>query len=510
MALADLLAPVLQSDPNRLAIIGNGQRLSYRDLEERACRLAHYWLAAGLEPFERVALWLPNGPELLIAYLGCWKAGLIAVPLDRFYTASQVRFILQDSGTRAVIVHASRSNELQATGYLDELVVVLSVGQQTTLTWAVPFAELPSVPPGDFSQRRSLRDRLSTIFYTSGTTRRPKGVVHSELHILRRVEKLIDACRIGRDTVSLVCLSLLRPLAFQVQALAVLRAGGTVVTLDRFSADAFWKSYAEPPAKTLLAFTPDMLAAVLDHPAAGTADFTSLRVCLAGADRVPLHLHKRFRARTGLELTEMCGMTETGPYAMNPVFGRKKLGSIGLPPPDVALRIIDDAGRDVPAGEAGQILVQTPDVMLGYWNDTLQTFETMRDGWLYTGDRGRIDADGYVWFEGRLKEIIVRDGNNVSPAEVEAALQEHPAVRDAVVVGVDDPPHGQAVEAFVRWRSDAAASSVAALIEEAARRLRFTAVPRHIYVLTDWPRTAQGKVDRQRLQWMAAAGGERV
>jgi long-chain acyl-CoA synthetase len=165
----------------------------------------------------------------------------------------------------------------------------------------------------------------------------------------------------------------------------------------------------------------------------------------------------------------------------------------------------------VPAEQAGQILVRTPDMMVGYWNNSLETFQVIRDGWLYTGDLGRCDADGYVWFCGRMKDVIVRDGRNLSPIEIEGVLGRHPAVQEAVIVGVDDPPHGQAVEAFVRWRADALAiPPIEELRSFLAKQVEGLALPRTIYIFREWPRTAQGKIDRKRLQWIAAAGGVQI
>jgi acyl-CoA synthetase (AMP-forming)/AMP-acid ligase II len=182
---------------------------------------------------------------------------------------------------------------------------------------------------------------------------------------------------------------------------------------------------------------------------------------------------------------------------------REELSLVGLPD-ESAWELAD---RLFSAG-SGQILVRTPDLMFGYWNDSLQTFQVVRDGWLYTGDLGRCDADDYVWFHGRLKDLIVRDGSNIAPAEVEEALASHPAVAEAVVVGVDDPPHGQAVEAFVRWRPGLdEPPTVEQVRNHVAGRIQALAVPRMINAVTEWPRTGQGKIDRQRLQWIAAAGG---
>jgi acyl-CoA synthetase (AMP-forming)/AMP-acid ligase II len=504
--LTQLLDSTLACDPDRPAVIGE-RTFTYRGLEDQAVRLATRWLNAELRPNDRVVLWMRNCPELIVSYLACWKVGLIAVPVDYRFQPPQLRFILRHSEARAVVIDAERQADLAATEQLSELAQVLVIGGPLTLERAEPFETTGQTPNGPARWPLLLGDQLSVICYTSGTTSRPKGVVHSGQRILRRVEKIIRECRLDADTVSLVCLSLMRPLALQVQCLAVLAVGGCVVPLSHFSPAVFWEAYSRPPARTLLAFTPNLLADVLAHPAARCADHSRLRVCLAGGDAVPLPLHARFREVTGLELTELCGMTETGPYAMNPPFGRKKLGTIGLPLEGVKLRIIDEHGDDLPRGRLGQIVVQTPDLMLGYWNDTVQTFMVLRDGWLYTGDIGQIDEEGYVHFDGRIKDVIVRDGMNISPIEVEEALEAHPAVDEAVAVGADDRPHGQAVVAFVCWGPAWTGElSIEELQRRVAARLPAPAVPRVIHVLDRWPSTAHGKIDRERLRWLAAAG----
>jgi long-chain acyl-CoA synthetase len=508
MPLRNLIAPALQSAPDRLAIVGHSSRLTYREFDQRVNRLAAHWLGSDLRPFDRVALWMRNSPELLIAYFACWKASLIPVPIDLRYQPAQIRFILSHSGARAIVVDSEKQADLQAIANFADLAQVIVTQGPANLPDAVTFdsllidsIEIPDWPP-------MLGDHLATIFYTSGTTSRPKGVIHSSQRIGRRIQKIVRECRIHPGSVSLTCSSILRPMAFQMQALAVLQAGGCMVTLPRFSPDAFWQSFAEPPAKTLLAFTPDMLSAVLNHPAARSADFSSLELCLVGSDKAPPSLHALFRDITGLELVEMCGMTETGPYAMNPPFDQKRPGSIGQAMEGVLLRIVDEDGEDVPAEGQGQILVRSPDAMIGYWNDSLTTFQMIRDGWIYTGDQGRCDPDGYVWFCGRIKDLIVRDGRNLSPLELEAVLSSHPAVQEAVVVGVDDPPHGQAVEAFVCWRSGISTPpTTQELRTYVASDIEALALPRAIYAVKEWPRTAQGKIDRKRLQWIAAAGG---
>ncbi len=199
-------------------------------------------------------------------------------------------------------------------------------------------------------------------------------------------------------------------------------------------------------------------------------------------------------------------MTETGLYALTPPFGRKKPGAIGLPCYGTQVCLIDDQGNDVRAGQVGEVIVRSPLMMDGYWNDSAQTRKVLRDGWCRTGDLARFDEDGYLWFVGRKKNIIVHDSWNISPAEVESALLAHPAVAEACAVGVTDVVHGQNVHVFVTLRPGGAAPEAVDLQRFAAGRLSRQMAPERIHVVAEFPRTGAGKVDRERLQWQAEAG----
>lgn len=506
--LGCLLDPALAT-PQRVALSDGTRSLTYRELEDQAARLASYLvLDARLVPQDRVALWMHNGPDLIVAYLACWKAGLIPVPVDYRYQPRQVQFLLTDCATRAAIVDAERQVDLVATNYVTQLHCLLAANG-APLDPAHSFDAIVHGPEREPAPDPATRhDTAAVIFYTSGTTSRPKGVVHSDRRLCRRLDKVIRDCQLDGSTVSLITLSLMRPLSFQVQALAVLAVGGHVAILPRFDAASFWRMYQAPPAKTLLAFTPNQLADVLAHPHSEKVDHAALRVCLCGGDAVPMPLHALFAERTGKELVEICGMTETGPYALNPPFGVKKPGYIGRPIDGTLVRLVNARDEDVPHGQVGEIIVRSPDAMIGYWNDTLRTMQVQSDGWLHTGDLGHADDDGYLHFDGRLKEIIVRDGSNIAPTQVEEALESLPGVEEAIAVGVDDGTHGQAVEAFVCWRAEVLTPpTLDAIRAHVAARLHALAVPRAIYSVRTWPRTGQGKIDRARLAWIAAAGG---
>jgi len=230
------------------------------------------------------------------------------------------------------------------------------------------------------------------------------------------------------------------------------------------------------------------------------ANLKSWRCCLAGGDVVPVDLHTRFRNLTGFDITELCGMTEALSYVTNPPFGTKRLGSIGKPSAQTKMRLVDDHDHDVPVGKEGEILVQTPAQMIYYWNDPQATAATVRDGWLHTGDLGRMDEDGYYWFVGRKKEIIIRGGSNISPLEIEEILDEHPAVHLSCVVGKPDAHLGETVAAYVALRPDVEPRPTAEELRQfVAERLAAYKVPETITIMAELPLNSTGKVDRKKL-----------
>jgi acyl-coenzyme A synthetase/AMP-(fatty) acid ligase len=240
---------------------------------------------------------------------------------------------------------------------------------------------------------------------------------------------------------------------------------------------------------------------VRDH-AATRADFASLRLCRSGGDKVAAELEREFTALTGLVIDESYGMTETGLIATNPPSGVIKLGSVGRVDPGYTLSIRNERGDEVSTGEEGNVWVSSPCRTVGYWNEPAATAAAIRDGWLDAGDVLRADADGYLWFRGRKKPIIVHDGSNISPQEVEEALLEHPAVASAGVVGIHDLVHGENVRAYITLREGAQRSSSQELIRFARARVGYKA-PEDIVVLDDMPLNATGKVDRVILKRMA-------
>jgi acyl-CoA synthetase (AMP-forming)/AMP-acid ligase II len=505
--LETLLQPALASAPNKPALVAGRHSWTYHQLEEQANRLAAHWTALGLQHGDRVATLLPNCPELVVAYLAGFKTGVILVPLPPSYQPPQTAYALRHSGSRLLLVQADRHERLSADLAGVETLEQVYITGGEPLRGARSLDEVLRQPAAAPAPPELLPRDLAIILYTSGTTSRPKGVTFTRAALEFGIRQWLAVVPFGVDEVALISSPLSRPMALRCQLLPLLRMAGTAVLLEQFTADGFLRTFGQPPRKTSISVHPAGLRQVLDHPAVGDVEFAGLRLCTSGGDRVPAQLQEAFRQRTGLELTEQCGMTEASSFCINPPFGRKKVGSIGLPFYGTRIRLVDGCLRDVPFSETGEILVQSDAIMDGYWNDTAQTRRTLRDGWVATGDLARIDTDGYLWFQGRKKDTIIRDGWNVSPAQVEEVLLRHPAVAQAVVMGVPDVDHGQTVVAIVVPRPGAdPRPSAADLTAHMGRHLEPVSVPERLVFSDHLPTTAAGKLDRERLRWWAEAG----
>jgi acyl-CoA synthetase (AMP-forming)/AMP-acid ligase II len=503
MDFATILDESARKHAGRVAVAAADWSLTFAELADRAARLAGGFAGLGLAPGDRVAALLPNGLDLVVTLLAAARAELIAVPIPPRFAPPQVGYVLRHSAARALVgVPALLANvPEEARDSLDITVLAADV------PGVIRLSELLAAPPA--APVRTAPDPIGLLMYTSGTTNRPKGVAHSQRRMARRVDLFVAEVGLTASDATVVVADVGRPAVLLGQVLPMLRVGGRADLLPRPDPAPFWSRYAA--ARPTYLFTgPGAAFDLIDHPAAAAADHARLRFWITGGDKATPALHGRMAGVVRRPLLEMCGMTEAGFYAINPPGGPIKVGSIGPAMRGVAVRLTARDGSDVPPGEVGHVVVRTPDLMVGYWNDTLQTHRAVRDGWLDTGDLARADEDGYLWFVCRDKDMISRGGAKVAPAMVEEVLTAHPAVASAAVVGVSDPRYGQQPFAFYRLRPGSADPGPEGLREWAAARLDTPSVPVTFAAIDRWPVTDQGKLDRSRLQWMAEAGGREV
>ncbi|MFM7150149.1 MAG: class I adenylate-forming enzyme family protein [Gemmataceae bacterium] len=486
---------------DKLAVLTSERSLTYSALADKVSRMAGHLADAGFSPGDRVAMLLPNDLELVICLLAATRAELIAVPIATGFATPQIDYILRNSGARVLVTTPRLLEKVskEARSNLESLATTEPCsGAEHLGEWLAHETQSPI---------RTFRDPIGLLVYTSGTTSRPKGVAHTQKRMSHRVDLFVQEMGLSSEDATIGTVEVGRPMFLLGQLLPMLRVGGQIHLLPNANAEKFWAFYGQ--ARPTYMLTPSGIGTqLLEHPEALSADHGNLRFWITGGDKAPTSLFGRMKKVAGKPLLELCGMTETGFYAINPHRGPIKQGSIGLAMRGVAVRLVDESRADVPTGKTGNLLVRTSDMMLGYWNDTLLTHRSLHDGWLETGDLVMADEDGYLWFMGRAKNMIDRGGFKVAPPMVEEALESHPSVDSAIVVGISDPQFGQLPFAFYQLRPGADDPGANTLLAWAAERLEPQALPVGFTRMENWPRTAQGKIDRSRLVWIAEAGGQ--
>ena len=489
--LGGLLRYSAARTPHKPVVICDDQVVSYGALDRSTEALAYWLLSKGLEPGDRVALHWCNSIDLVKLYFACFKAGLIAVPVNNRMKASEIAYVLKHSKAKlcfsqlelAPISEQVRSECPDLKSIHTALPVLDSMQPD--------IAHLPSISP----------ELVAAILYTSGTTARPKGVMHTHVSLIAQTGMASILGLNGNDTL-LAATQMVHIAALSCVLLSGVACGATVVLLATFD-PAQCLDLIERRRCSFLVVLPAMLRFVVEEQDARPRDVRSVRLCLAGGDSVPVTLQEGFRTLFGVPVRELFGMTESAPITCIREHGLRN-GSVGPALDIVDTRVADTTGTALGDNQVGELQVQSPGNCVGYWDDARATAATFADGWLRTGDLVRRDPDGFFWFEGRLKQIIVRGGSNISPQEVEEVLYQHPAVLEAGVVGMPDPVYGEKVIAFVALR-DGVISGERKLQDFVCSRIAEYKTPERIIFLTNLPKGLTGKVERRTLKELAVS-----
>ncbi len=463
------LVEAAQARPDEDAVFEADRVLTWRGLGRRAGGVGRRLAADGIGPGDRVAITLPNGWRFAVALLGALGTGATVTPLNPMLSADERARILADLRPRLT---------LDAVGE----------GQGEMEEWARP------VDP------RS----AALILYTSGSTGRPKGAVLSHAALDAALESWAGpVMMLSPADCVLATLPLSHSFGINGALLAPLLAGARVAIVEPFSPPAVLAAIARHRV-TVLPAVATMFRRLLESPGLAEADLTTLRHAVSGAAPCPWDLAEEWQRRTGVRILRGYGMTELfRPISFLADDPREVPESIGRPVPGVEVRVVDEAGRALGAGQTGEMWIRTPAAMDGYLENADETRAVLADGWFHTGDLATISADGFVTIAGRKKELILRGGYSVVPGEVEAALLTHPAVAEAAVVGVPHADLGEEVAAFVTLRAGAAAEPEA-LIAHCRERLTGYKYPRRVTVVATLPKSATGKVLKGQL---SAQGG---
>jgi acyl-CoA synthetase (AMP-forming)/AMP-acid ligase II len=526
--IAELPPAAAETFGAALAIGDDATRLSYAELRERVDEAARAYVAIGLRPGDRVAVWAQNLPAWIIAALGAQSVGGVLVPLNTRYKGQEAAYILRKSGA-SVLCTAGRFLDLSfldllrsaAGGPADgrpveglhelrDVVLITGAADEPTRTWAEFLSLGETVDEGELARRVASvePDALCDILFTSGTTGHPKGVMTSHAQALRSTACWIEAVGLRADDRYLIVNPFFHVFGYRSGWLASMLAGAEIHPEPVLDVKRVLEQVGAKRI-TVLPGPPTLYQSILAHPDLDRADLRSLRLGITGAASIPIELVRSARERLGFEsFATGYGLTENSGTATmtRPDDDLETVATTsGRPIANVELAIVDEAGAELSPGSPGEIWLRGPNVMRGYWNDPDATAKAIDDdGWLHTGDVGVLDEHGNLRVTDRIKDMLIVGGFNVYPAEVEGVLASHPAVVHVAVVGIPDERLGEVGRAFV-VRASGDQTTAEELSEWARERMANFKVPRSVEFVDELPMTPSGKVQKHRLREVAAS-----
>lgn len=488
--------------PNDTVVQYDSNRYTYAELLSMTDSLADSLSMHGLNEGDRLAIFLYNRPEMLVCYFACFKLGVTAIPVNYRLKSDEIRYIINHATPKYLITESRLYPEVDEVrpdmGSVEHYFLVDQKADNCTETESFS-GLMAQTASADFLPKEYC-DKEAVILYTSGTTGKPKGAILTHEKLVTHTEKHCDLVGYKPDDITLVCLSLANNFAFSHQMLAAVRAGSTLEILPFFDAhqvlDRVWRN-----SITMLYMMPVMYHAVVKLVETMSNRLPNrLRLALVAGDTTPYAVFEQFKEYLGIEMCEGIGMTETQIYALNPLGEGKKPGSVGKPVPYQEVVVQDDDGNVLSSGEIGEISVKSKIVTNGYLNNIQATAESFREGWFLTGDLGCFDDDKYLWFRGRRKQLIVHDGSNISPQEVEEVFYHHPAVSEVGVIGIPDEVEGENVRAYIVLKPGTKDVTEEMLLEFARHHLADYKLPEHVLFIDTLPKGSTGKIDRKLLK----------
>ncbi|KIV51687.1 long-chain fatty acid--CoA ligase [Aneurinibacillus migulanus] len=526
--LYELLLQTAQAHPDTPAIFFMGKEMTYAQLLEDCYRFANALQQLGVTKGDRIAIMLPNIPQSVIAYYGALLVGAIVVQTNPLYTERELLHQMSDSGAKVIVcldLLYPRVKRIKQDTMLQHLIV-------TGIKDYLPLAKKLFYPFVQWKQRQrvqvkegedagvyaftsllarsisapvrtpaDVRHDVALIQYTGGTTGKAKGAMLTHANLIANVIQCgawFYKARQGEERI-LAAIPFFHVYGMTVAMNFGIYMGAKLILVPRFDVSMMLK-LIDNQKPTVFPGAPTMYIGLLSHPELSKYNISSIEACLSGSAPLPVEVQQKFEAITNGKLVEGYGLTECSPVThANPIWGRRVNGSIGLPWPDTECRVVDiETGEDVLPGSVGELCVRGPQVMKGYWNCEEETHASLQDGWFFTGDIGSMDENGYFYIVDRKKDMIIASGFNIYPREIEEVLYEHPAVKEAVVIGVPDEYRGETVKAYIVMRKDEEVTNEE-LDKYCRKKLASFKVP-HLYEFRDeLPKTAVGKILRRTL-----------
>jgi len=488
--LATALERTSERQPGAVAVVFEGASTTYAAVQHQAVRAAVSLSDLGVQPGDRVAIWMANHPSFISALYGIWRAGAVAVPVHSALTQPEAAHIFEDAGTSVVFIGHDQLDA--AAPWIEDLGMhALLTPRDAPKSAPPPEQNYPTPPLVDRGD-----DDLALIQYTAGTSGLPKGAMLTHGNLRANLDQMRSVrIAVTSDDVALCVLPLFHIYGLNVVLNLGIDVGARLVLFERFDPKASIDAIRNEKI-SVIAAAPPAYVAWLGVDGASSADFSSVRAAVSGAAPLAKETLTSFRERFGIDIWEGYGLTETAPaLTTTAVGGVPKAACVGRPLPGVELRLVDEDGDEVDDGDPGEIVVRGPNVFTGYWNGEQETAEAFADGWFKTGDVGVFDDDGDLFIVDRRRDMVIVSGFNVYPREIEDVLRKQPSVTDVAVVGEPDQATGERVHAFVV--GDVSAQEV---LDFAARSLAPYKLPKAVDIVSDIPRNAAGKVLRRELR----------
>lgn len=501
MNLAQLPELEIAKYGGHISTIFNDREYTNKQMHSAALKLANALKNLGIKKGDRVIIQMPNCPEVLQSFLAVYTIGAVVVPINFMVGDSETAFIYKDTGAKVVISSMVFLSKIEAcrkeAPSLEHIILIDEEVPAGVLSYHQLLKEnsddCPIEPVGD--------DDLAALIYTAGTTGNPKGVMHTHKSLLTNAQMQADTIDIPAGLTSIVVLPLCHSYGIASMNFGMIKGGGKAVVLDSFDIDRVFSAIEKYKAE-IIGAVPTMYIFMLLHPDPGKYDLSSMKFWISGSAPLTVDTWNQFKEKFGGEIVEGWGLTEAGANnSANPMQGKKKIRSIGLPMKGTRMKVVDDQGNELPPGKEGEILISGPMLMKGYWQNPEETAKVLKGGWLYTGDVGYKDKEGYYFITERKKDLIIKGGENIAPREVEEVLYSHPKISEAAVVGIPDEVYGENIKAFVVLQPGQTATAEE-VIDYCQTKLKRFKSPKEVEFLAALPKSLVGKILRKELRKM--------
>ena len=496
MDLVQFLKERVRRYGSRVLIHGEEGSLTYREFDAVTDRIAYGLERLGIRHGDHVAVLHPNSAQTLLAFFAIIKAGGVVVPINPQYTAREVTYLLNNSESTLLIAHEDCSSLVeQIKGDLPRLGRIVLRRRTETVEAAV--AALAGAPLAPAKERSFNSDDPAIMFYTSGTTGNPKGVVLTHGNFCFGGPNIAQSYGLRESDITIAALPMVHVFSIASPFFGSLSSGGAVVVVERFKPQTIFE-VIEKYRVTWFPGVPTMFILLLNSLHENTRDISSLRMGLSGGASLPVEVLRKWEEAFRADVIEVYGLTEsTGLVTANPVYGVRKPGTVGIAVSGVTAKVVNKEGNDCPPNEVGNLVFRGPNATKGYFKLPAETQEKIRDGWVHTGDHAYLDDDGYFTIVGREKELIISGGYNIYPKEIEEVIHAHSAVSEAAVIGVADPVKGEVPKAFIALKQGATATEEE-MVAHCKKNLAPYKIPK-INFVKELPKNTTGKIMKKEL-----------